>query len=141
MSIKTLRYLFLLVILLGLADSLYLAITTFLDISPVCGPAHGCDVVQTSSYSRVLGIPFSYLAVVYYVAGAIIGPSLETSAFMSKAAVVFGALGVVVGVWSVYLQVFVIHAFCLYCSALDVFALVLFSIATVLAQRFRQREF
>lgn len=135
MTLKSLKYAFLLVILLGLADSLYLAITTYLNVSPVCGPAHGCDVVQTSSYSRIFGIPWAYLAVIYYIAGAFIGTALDTSAFMRKAAVWFGALGVAVAAWSAYLQLFILHAFCVYCSALDVFAVILLVVALMAKKR------
>lgn len=129
MTLRTIRTLFLLVVLLGLADSLYLAITTYLNVSPVCGPAHGCDVVQTSSYSRFLGIPWAYLAVVYYLALSFVGAALGTSAAMRKAAVALGALGVAVALWSAYLQIFVIDAFCQYCSALDVFQVLILILA------------
>lgn len=137
MTIKTLKSLFLFVIVLGLADSLYLALTTYLNVSPVCGPAHGCDIVQTSNYSRVFGIPWAYLAVVYYVAGSFIGTALDTSATMRKAALWFGALGVGVALWSAYLQIFVIKAFCVYCSALDVFAVALLALALYLRKAVR----
>lgn len=132
MSIKTLSYLFLGVVLLGLADSLYLSITTFLQVSPVCGPAHGCDVVQTSSYSRFLGIPWAYLAAFYYLAGSFIGAAVATSLAARTLAVAFGALGTIVAAWSVYLQVFVIKAFCIYCIALDVFQVALLILAILI---------
>lgn len=135
MTLRVLKNLFLIVVLLGLADSLYLAMTTYLEVSPVCGPAHGCDIVQTSTYSRVFGIPWAYLAVGYYIVGAFIGSSLVVSAAMRKAAVWFGALGVAVALWSAYLQIFVIKAFCIYCSVLDVFAVLLLVIAIVLSRK------
>jgi uncharacterized membrane protein len=137
MSVRSLKYLFLFVVLLGLADSLYLAITTYLNVSPVCGPAHGCDIVQTSRYSRFFGVPWAYLAVAYYIAGAFIGTALDTSALMRRAALYFGALGVAVALWSAYLQIFVIKAFCIYCSALDAFAVILLVLALLIHSRVR----
>lgn len=137
MTLKALKNIFLLVVLLGLADSLYLALTTYLNVSPVCGPAHGCDVVQTSSYSRFFGIPWAYLAVLYYLALTFVGSALDSSPLMRKAALAFGALGTAVALWSAYLQVFVIKAFCVYCTALDIFQVALFALALVVWNRAR----
>lgn len=132
MNTKILSYLFLGVVLLGLADSLYLSITTFLQVSPVCGPAHGCDIVQTSKYAHFFGIPWAYLGALYYLVGTFIGASLSASERARQIAIWFGALGVVVAMWSVYLQAFVIKAFCVYCTALDLFQVVLLVLALLI---------
>ena len=115
MSHKSLYYFFLAVILIGLTDSMYLSLTVLLDISPVCGPLHGCETVAASSYSKLLGVPLAYLGTLYYAAGAVLAPFLLVSHFARILGVLYGGVGTLMSLWFVYIQAVLIQAFCIYC--------------------------
>lgn len=129
MSQKTLSYIFLGLICVGLADSFYLAVTTYLGVAPVCGVLHGCETVTRSVYSKMLGLPLAYLAVVYYVVGALLGGYMADFRAARLGAVLFGLLGVLMGIWSVYVQAVLLKAYCPYCLTLDCIALALTVVA------------
>ena len=126
MSQKSLYYFFLAVILIGLADSMYLSLTVLLDISPVCGPLHGCETVAASPYSKLFGVPLAYLGTLYYAAGAVLAPFLLVSHFARILGVLYGGVGTLLSLWFVYIQAVLIEAFCVYCliSAVATFAIV-----------------
>jgi len=112
--------------LLGLADATYLAIAHLTGDDAVCGSLAGCSVVLGSVYAAVAGIPtaaFGALAYFFVFSAAIF------VAFGYRRAQSFFAVVVVsmflVSLWLLYLQAFVLHAFCPFCllSAALVFLL------------------
>ena len=52
--------------LVGLGDTLYLSYFQYLNLIPSCAIG-GCDVVLTSVYSKIFGVPLSYIGLVFYV--------------------------------------------------------------------------
>ena len=106
-----------LVALVGLADACYLTVEHLSGRSVRCMIVSGCDEVLQSSYATVAGqIPVAALGAVAYVTVF----SLATLALFGYA----GARRLVPAVvaamflatlWFVYLQAFVIRAFCVYC--------------------------
>jgi uncharacterized membrane protein len=101
----------------GLAVAAYLAVTKLTGGAPVCGPLQGCETVASSEYSEVLGVPVA----VYGVAFSIVLVAL-TAAWWRRAdrrallgAYGLGLLGSLVVVGLTYLELFVIHAICVYC--------------------------
>jgi uncharacterized membrane protein len=112
--------------LVGLADAAYLTVTHLTGEDLVCGPPGGCSVVLGSVYASVAGIPTAAFGALAYFAAF----SLATlAAFGYARARVFLAL-VVAGMFAatlglLYVQAFVLHAFCPFCllSAALVFLL------------------
>jgi uncharacterized membrane protein len=100
----------------GLADSIYLTITHLTGEDVTCLASSGCSEVLSSAYASVGNIPLgAFGALGYFVAF-----SLATlAAFGSPRARTF--LTVVVAgmlattLWLLYVQAFVLHAFCDYC--------------------------
>ncbi len=115
MNTKMLTYIFYALVLVGLADSMYLSMTVLLGIAPTCGVLHGCDVVAKSSYSRLFGIPLAYLGLLYFVVGAMLGGLMQTSKVWEKVAIFYGAIGALVFCYSLYVQSVLIGAYCVYC--------------------------
>lgn len=101
----------------GLADASYLAWATYTGSSLSCGILDGCNTVAQSEYSRLLGVPLSYLGFLYYMGatilalGYIMRPAIRTLRFLLAA----GFAGALFSVYFMYLQVFLIKAVCLYC--------------------------
>jgi uncharacterized membrane protein len=140
MSLRTLYYVFLIIVVLGLADTIYLSMTVLLDVAPVCGPLHGCETVAASKYSRLLGIPLAYLGVAYYLFGAGITSFLERSHRARVLALVYALIGTAMSVWFIYIQAVLIKALCMYCltSAAAAFALAI--VAFLLLTKGNQTE-
>ena len=102
--------------LVGLADSIYLTVTHLTGDDVTCVASSGCSEVLASAYSTVGGIPLGAFGALAYF-GAF---SLATlAAYRYGRARTFLTI-VVAGMllttlWLLYVQAFVLHAFCDYC--------------------------
>jgi uncharacterized membrane protein len=118
----------------GIALSLYLTWTYAIGSSPACfGGSGGCETVQSSPYSRLLGVPVAALGLVGY-AGLLVSAALRGVAGILSS-LFLALLGVLYSGYLTWLEVFVIEALCQWClasAALMVCALVL----TVLRLRY-----
>ena len=100
----------------GLADAIYLAVEHITGQSAKCTIIAGCSEVLSSSYAVVAGYPLAAIGAVAYfsvfslailavfgyrVAGLLLVPLILVMFLMS--------------LWLIYLQAFVIGAFCQYC--------------------------
>ncbi len=118
--------------LLGLADSLYLTVEHVTGQSVRCTIIAGCSEVLSSSYAVVAGIPLAMIgagayfsvfslailaAFGYRVAGTLLTP-LIIAMFL-------------VSLWLIYLQAFVIGAFCQFCLFSAAITLALFLVVLV----------
>jgi uncharacterized membrane protein len=102
--------------LVGLADAMYLTIEHLGGRSVKCTVTAGCSQVLSSSYAVIGGIPTAaFGAGAYFTAF-----SLATLAAFGyrRARPAFAALAaamLAMSIWLVYLQAFVLRAFCQYC--------------------------
>jgi len=101
---------------LGLADATYLTVLALTGETAACSGQAGCQEVLGSAYARVAGIPVA----AFGVAGYFTAFTCATfAAFDYPRARKFFAL--IVGVlfaatlWLLYVQAFLLHAFCRYC--------------------------
>lgn len=103
---------------IGLAISSYLTVTKLAGGSPICGPLQGCETVDASAYSTILGIPTAAFGIAYsltlIVATAAWWRSGDRRILL--AAYALSLIGVVMEGYFVYLQVAVIHAVCVWCA-------------------------
>ena len=125
--------------LMGLLDSIYLTVH-HLTAEPVpCSLISGCETVLTSSYAEIAGVPLAaFGAAAYFVAFSL---SLLAAFGNRKAWFVFGLLSCGMAgftFWLLYLQAFVIGAFCQFCLISAATSLGLFSVA--LLSKFWQRR-
>jgi uncharacterized membrane protein len=107
--------LFILLVVIGLADSIYLSLTAYFNIAPVCGPLHGCETVAQSIYSRVWGIPLAYFGVFYYVYGALLSGFISSSRLALRLSGLYALVGSLASVLFIYIQVGLIGSVCVYC--------------------------
>ena len=102
--------------LVGLMDATYLTIEHLTGQSVRCTVTSGCDEVLSSAYATLFGQPLAaYGALAYFTAF-----SLATLAAFGYAAArtllaALVALMFLFTLWLLYLQAFVLHAFCQYC--------------------------
>lgn len=103
----------------GLVIAAYLTITKLAGGSPICGPLQGCQTVDASPYSSILGIPTAAFGILYsltiLVATAAWWRGADRRILLAAYAV--SLAGVVVEAYFVYLQVAVIGAVCVWCAA------------------------
>jgi uncharacterized membrane protein len=102
---------------IGLVVAAYLAVTKLTGDAPVCGPLQGCETVASSEYSEVLGIPVAAYGCAYSI--VLIALSAAWWRGADRRALLgaygLGLLGSLVVAGLTYLELFVIHAICVYC--------------------------
>jgi len=107
--------------LIGLFDAAYLSLERATGGTLVCPVGGGCETVQSSVYSTLLGVPVAYIGVAGYAVlllTALLALNLERVAGVSLAAVLLAlaSIALVAGIYFSYLQVAVIGAVCFWCA-------------------------
>jgi uncharacterized membrane protein len=118
--------------LCGLADAIYLTIEHITGQSVRCTIIAGCSEVLSSSYAVVGGYPLASIgALAYFMVFSLAILALFGYRFAAQLLIALVLGMCLVSLWLIYLQAFVIHAFCQFCllSAAITFALTLSVIA------------
>jgi uncharacterized membrane protein len=113
----------------GLADSIYLTVTHLTGEDVTCLASSGCSEVLSSAYSSVGKIPLgAFGALGYFLAFSLatLAAFGYTRARTFLTVVVAGML--LTTLWLLYLQAFVLHAFCDFCLLSAAFTLSLTAI-------------
>jgi uncharacterized membrane protein len=89
-------------------------------VEAICGPIGECNIVQSSSYARLLGIPVAVLGALSYVAiialwigQRILEPRL--SALSLSGLIVLTIFGTLFSIYLTVLELLVIKAICAWC--------------------------
>lgn len=118
--------------LIGLGDAVYLTVQHFTNEKVPCSLITGCEQVLTSEYAEIFGIPTAaFGAFAYFLAFAV---ALFAAFGNRKLWFIYGLLTAVMflfTIWLVYLQAFVIEAFCQFCLLSALTTTSLFVIALV----------
>ena len=128
--------------LAGIFISLYLTLYKIGVIGELSCSIGSCETVNTSKWSRFLGLPVAAWGLLFYLdvfAVALVG---TTRRFEFEPAISFllvgeAAVGVLFSAWLTYLEVGVIHAICIWCvtSAVIVTIILLTTIADLREMR------
>lgn len=103
--------------LIGFSDASYLTIEHLRGAEPACGLIEGCGEVTSSEYATIMGIPVALGGALYYLSILLLSIAyldvkketiLRVVAYLSP-------IGFLASLYFVYLQLFVIHAICIYC--------------------------
>ena len=102
--------------LAGLADATYLTVSHLAGDDSVCGASQPCSIVLGSKYAVIAGIPTAAFGVIAYFS---VFSTATLAAFGYSRARTFLAWIIaamfVATLWFLYLQAFVLHAFCPFC--------------------------
>ena len=111
-----------LVAAIGVVVAIYLTATKLAGVAPICGPSGGCETVETSQYSAIAGIPVAIFGLGYSLVLIAVWLAWWRGGNHQLLYVpyVLGLIGVLVEAYLVYLELFVIHAVCLWCTAYGV---------------------
>jgi uncharacterized membrane protein len=106
----------------GLVIALYLTIVKLAGVAPVCGPSGGCEIVETSAYAEILGVPVAAIGVAYSIMATAGAVTWWRRSEVRALWVLYGLglTGSLVEAYLVYLELAVIHAVCLWCAAYGV---------------------
>jgi uncharacterized membrane protein len=130
---------FLIIIILGFVDATYITIERFMNKIPPCTLSE-CGTVLTSSYSEILGIPVSLLGAIYYLVLII----LFMIHFDTKKEVYlqfafhFTIFGLLFSLYFLFVQAFVIKAFCQYCLVSNTTSIILFIISFFIIKKHKK---
>ena len=106
-------------ILFAFVSSLILSLAP---ISQICDPGKGCDVVQHSSYASTVGIKNSHYGSIIFgltlllILSHIKKPE-EYKKKITHAVIILSSL---VAIYFIYIQQFVLGAYCKYCLVVDI---------------------
>lgn len=129
MSSRVLRRVMIAIAALGLAVTIYLTVVHYAGISVICSSkGNPCEAVQTSVYSKVLGIPVALLGLIGYVGilGALLAPDTEYSRITTLALTLFG-FGF--SGYLTYREVFTLKEICEWCVSSAIMLTFLFLLA------------
>lgn len=118
----------------GLAIALYLSVVELGGGVPYCGALRGCETVAQSEYAWIGGIPVA----VYGVALSLILLTLAIAWVRSDRPGLLdlhyglSLIGVIFEIYFLTLQVFVIHAVCVWCAAYGISLILRFLVALVI---------
>jgi uncharacterized membrane protein len=112
--------------LAGLTEATYLAVTYLTGETAVCGGSASCFEVLGSDYAKIAGVPiaafgaFAYFGAFSFATFAAFGYPRARTLFALMVWAMFG-----VTLWLLFVQAFLLHAFCRYClfSAALIFVL------------------
>jgi uncharacterized membrane protein len=120
--------------IVGLAIALYLSVVELGGGVPYCGPLHGCETVAQSEYSRILGVPVA----VYGVGLSLILLTLAIAWIRSNRPGLLdlhyglSLIGVIFEIYFLSVQLFIIHAVCVWCTTYGVSLILRFLVALVI---------
>jgi len=105
----------------GLADSAYLTQHELTGTPLICniGSLSGCNIVAASQYSHLFGIPLAEFGVLFYSIIFVLA-ALELILFnqlLRRLIQGVAVIGVLSSLYFVFVQIFFINAFCIYCAA------------------------
>jgi uncharacterized membrane protein len=112
--------------LVGLADATYLTASHFSGETVTCVATMGCSDVLASAYAKIGKVPLAAFGIVAYFT-AFSAAVLTAFRYPRARGVLMLAVGTMflASLWLLYVQAFILHAFCSYCllSAALTFAL------------------
>ncbi|HWN08277.1 MAG TPA: vitamin K epoxide reductase family protein [Pyrinomonadaceae bacterium] len=124
--------------LVGLGDAIYLAVEHVAGRSVQCTLVSGCSEVLSSQYASVRGIPLALIGAIAYFSVFSLA-TLAAFGYKGAGKLLTPMVGLMflTSLWLIYLQAFVIKAFCQFCllSALVTFILTGLVVAIIIRER------
>lgn len=115
--------------ILGIAIAGYLTYVHYAGLKPVCLSSGGCEIVQSSDYAKLAGIPVALLGLIGYV--LILGSLAVPGEAGRSATAALTLAGFGFSAYLTYRELFTIDAICQWCVASAVVMTVLAITAVV----------
>ncbi len=126
--------------LIGFADSTFLLAKRMSGGPIPCFLGTGCDTVSKSPHSVFLGIPLAGYGIVFYLAiGLLALLYIDTKkAIFARLLLPATALGFISSAYFIYVQKFLIGAFCIYCILSAIISTILFGIGIIIYRKLKE---
>lgn len=110
----------------GIGVAAYLTYSHYADRPTVCGGIGECELVQTSEYSDIAGVPVALLGLLYFVAMSLLALARisrvswmpDEMEWAEPAALSMALAGTAFVVYLTYVELFVLEAICIWCVTL-----------------------
>lgn len=137
MNSKNLSLTLLALSFLGFADASFLTIKHYTGTPIPCTILAGCDTVTNSVYSQIAGVPVALLGALFYLTVfiLILLNLQQPNKKLIKVVWWLSLLAFLASLAFVYLQAFVINAWCLYCLISALTSTLVFLSASVFVRR------
>ncbi|MCR4312410.1 MAG: vitamin K epoxide reductase family protein [Candidatus Uhrbacteria bacterium] len=115
---------------LGFIDAAYLSASHFTHVSLPCTITHGCEIVTSSTYAVTFGIPVALFGAAYYLSvffGIVTYKETKNPALL-RGISLLTVSGLAASAWFLYVQAFLLRAFCQYCLLSAITSTVLFAL-------------
>lgn len=122
---------FILLSFVGIIDAGYITVKAFTGGTVVCPLTGGCNGVLQSSYSQILGYPVAFYGLIFYSLIFVLSFIYldRGNKHIFTALTLLPAVGFLFTLWFLYLQAFVIGAYCFYCLVSAGLSTILFAFA------------
>lgn len=119
---------------IGLAVAMYLSTVELEGGVPNCGPLHGCEVVAQSQYARIGGIPVAVFGVMLSLVLLTLALAWIRTNNPTLLDLHYGLslIGVIFEVYFLSVQIFILHAVCIWCTTYGASLLMRFAVALVI---------
>ena len=128
-------------VILGLIVSVYLSFVEITHVDAVCGPVGECNIVQSSPYAQILGIPIAVLGIINYLAVGGLWLWQRANVQSRRPTLLMLVLTIFGTLFSIYLttlELFAIEAVCLWCLSS---AVVTTFLMVVVAKAIKKQQF
>jgi len=109
----------------GLLISGYLFVAYTTGGPLVCADKASCDIVRSSQYANLFGLPTPFYGLIFYAllaGGALLATPIHMKRIHPPLYLLTG-IGLVVSIWLSYIEQFVLHAWCIWCAASAILSL------------------
>ncbi len=128
---------------LGFLDTTYLTILHYKNIIPPCTITSGCEMVLTSKYAIILGVPIALIGSLFYFVIIVLSTLLITNykKIYLNILNLFVFLGIIVSVMLFLIQTFMLRSFCQYCFASEIISFLIFGLSMLFIFKVRAPPF
>jgi uncharacterized membrane protein len=122
--------------LLGLGVAAYLAYVEITHVEAICGPIGACNIVRSSPYAQIFGIPIAVLGVLFYLLVGVLWAGQKYlpgrwAGLVEVELLGLSVAGLLFSIYLTWLELFVIQAVCAWCLSSAVITTVLLLLIVV----------
>lgn len=132
--------LMLLLAFLGFLDATYLTISHYKNVAVPCSVTQSCETVLTSTYATIAGVPIALIGALYFLCLLVFLLYLIDRKPQGYLVYLLHLSGVsfIISLFLVYLQGYVLQAYCQYCLLVEGINTVLFGLALLVYRSRKQ---
>jgi len=127
---------------LGFIDASYLTIVHYRDLLPSCSVLKGCDIVTTSAFSTVGGIPIALFGALFYLALSFFAILIITHPHKKwvELFTFFAYIGFLISLFLFLIQIVILKAVCQFCISSEIISFLIYILSIGMTRHVRNAE-